>query len=253
MFEPVKLIKAVTTYLGFFVLMVPTILVVGWLFAINADTATRVLIFRYVVTFLCIIVAVVASFARWKPEVLLRLVFCQHELQEFSEKISRYWWQKITPGEPGKVSFVFIRPDLPTNTVRMGGKTYGPDGKLLGRWETTACCIKLSEKKVFYYWKGIHRPHEVYEGFGEVSFAEQAGEMTTASGLFFDANISDMSKIARRSTDLWPATDSDIETMLGHNDEEKADLIQKAVGISEKDETTNSSVMDETLISTCDS
>jgi hypothetical protein len=89
------------------------------------------------------LIAVVSFFAYRKPEALLLTVASHvtpevHSLQDFCSRISGHWWERIKPDEPCAISFVEMRPDSATSTVKMKGNVYGRDGEFVAVWESIA-------------------------------------------------------------------------------------------------------------------
>ena len=121
------------------------------------------------------------------------------DAQEFCDRVAGYWWERITPDEPSALSFVEIRRDPYTNTLKMSGAAFGKaGGKSEAHWESVASCIHLGDRKVFYYWKGSHElhPNEPYEGFGETSFDDPPG---IGSGFYSDSNLTDVKSTTKKN------------------------------------------------------
>ena len=76
---------------------------------------------------------------------------------------------------------------------------YGVSGELAAQWGSIASCVKLSDRKVFYYWQGqyVARPNQKYEGLGENIFYDSGND---ASGHFSDTNLSDLKSATLKSS-----------------------------------------------------
>ena len=180
------------------------------------------------------LIIVVSLFAYLKPEALLRTFAADsspemQSVQEFCKRISGHWWERIFPGEPSAISFLEIRPDKVTNTVKMIGKAYTKDGELAANWESVASCIDPGGYKVFYYWKGLHpvRPKEPFEGLGEISFREFSGQLGGADGVFSDTNLTDMESTRKKSVEFKRSTGSKLQVMKEGNDAAISEMVRK--------------------------
>jgi hypothetical protein len=228
--ERVAVINAVKTYLGFFVLVVLIVEVVLGAVALKAQGVNQMIALYGMLFVILVMVAVVSFFAYKKPEALLRTARQQIDsaqpLQDFSNRIAGYWWEKITPNETSSISFVEIRLDAATGTVKMKGKGYNKTGVFSSVWESVASCVNPGERKVFYYWKGWHtaRPNEAYEGFGEISFDDSA-IIERAVGFFSDTNLTDMKSTTRKSIEFRRCEQADIKVMLDGNNSSIAELV----------------------------
>jgi hypothetical protein len=110
-------------------------------------------------------------------------------VQSFAKQISGHWWQWVTPKSPSALSFVKIHVDPVTGTLKMNGHAYSDNSEPATEWDSVATCINVSEKKVFYYWKGgLVEGKPVYEGFGEFLFL---GSLEFGRGFFSDAKLTD--------------------------------------------------------------
>lgn len=225
----VEIINTVKTYLGFYALLVLVVeLTLGGLAYETDGTNQLVIISGMILVFLGLI-TVVSLFAYKKPDVLLRSIASQQELQEFRSRISGYWWERITPNEPCALSFVEISPDSATGTVKLKGSAYTPEGNFSANWESVASCINFSERKVFYYWKGIHpsHPNEPYEGFGEISFRKTIDRISSGVGFYSDTNVTDMKSTTRKTAEFWRGEKDEEQTMHGHNKKLISELVQR--------------------------
>ena len=235
--ERVAVINAVKTYLGFFVLVILIVEIVLGAVALKAQGVNQLITLYGMLFVILVMVAVVSFFAYKKPEALLRTARQQMDnaqpLQEFSSRISGYWWESIMQGSTS-ISLVEIRLDTATGTVKMKGKGYNNEGALSSVWESVASCINPGERKVFYYWKGWHtsHPNEAYEGFGEISF-DQADHIERAVGFFSDTNLTDMKTTTRKSIEFRRCPEADIQVMLNGNNSEIAKLINRNKSVDE--------------------
>lgn len=228
--ERVAVINAVKTYLGFFVLVVLIVEVVLGAVALKAQGINQMIALYGMLFVILVMVAVVSFFAYKKPDALLRTARQQIDaaqpLQYFSNRIAGYWWEKITPNETSSISFVEIRLDAATGTVKMKGKGYNKAGEFSSVWESVASCVNPGERKVFYYWKGWHtsNPNEAYEGFGEISF-DDSTTIERAVGFFSDTNLTDMKSTTKKSIEFRRCTEADIKIMLDGSNSSVVQLI----------------------------
>ena len=232
--DRVAIINAVKTYLGFFVLIVLVVEGVLGVLAVRTKGQNQLVAICGMIFVVIILIVVVSFFAYRKPRALLDSGANQDkpELQDFCNRISGHWWERIKPDEPSAISFVEINPDLATNTIKMKGSSYNRDGELAAIWETVASCINISERKIFYYWKGLHpsRPSEPYEGFGEISFNESPDRIDRGVGFFSDTNITDMESTTRKFVEFQRSIEQDIQVLQEGNIKLISELIRKRLG-----------------------
>jgi len=233
----VAIIDAVKTYLGFFVLVVLVVEAVLGALALKAEGENQLVALYGMLAVVVALVVIVSFFAYMRPDALLRPAGSRpaqegRSLQEFCDRISGHWWERITPGDPTAISYVEVGPDAATSTVKMKGTAYSKEGELAAIWESVAACINVSERKMFYYWKGWHpaRPNEPYEGFGEISFHESPGGIDSGVGIFSDTNVTDARSTTKKSVDFRRSTDADIRAMKEGNSQSIAELIRKKLG-----------------------
>lgn len=235
--DRVAIISAVKTYLGFFVLVVLVVEAVLGALALKTEGQNQLVALYGMIFIIGALISVVSFFAYRKPDALLRTIASRQEqeaqsLQEFSNHISGHWWERIKPDEPSAISFVEIRRDPATNTVKMKGNAYNRNGELAAIWESVASCINLSERKVFYYWKGWHplRPTEPYEGFGEVSFYDSSNGIDSGVGFFSDTNLTDMKSTTKKSIEFRRCEGRYIQAMQEGNDKTISEIIRNKLG-----------------------
>jgi len=230
--ERTAIISAVKTYLGFFVLiaLIVEAALVG--IALNVQAENQAYVIFGMLFVIVALIAVVSLFAAFKPDVLLRRIGSPStpeikKLYDFCARVSGSWWEKITPAKSSALSFVELRADAATNSIKMKGKAYDGNGKLAAYWESVASCINPNERIMFYHWKGWHpaRPNDPYEGFGEISFHESAKRFESGAGTFFDSNIKDMKSTTRKSVEFRRCTDTDIRVIQEGNEKEISDIV----------------------------
>jgi hypothetical protein len=153
-------------------------------------------------------------------------------VQDFCAHISGHWWERLKPDKPFALSFVEIVPDAATHTVKMKGNVYNKKGEFSATWESVACCVNLSERKIFYYWQGRNPLHlnQPYEGFGEVSFHEFSGRIDSGVGFFSDTNLTDMKSTTKKSFEFRRSAASEIKVMEEGNDELISEMVRKKLG-----------------------
>ena len=232
--DRVAIITAVKTYLGFFVLVVLVVETVLGALALKTQGQNQLVALYGMLFVIVALIAVVSFFAYRKPDALLRTVASHatpemQSLQDFCSRISGHWWERIKPDEPSAISFVEIRPDLATSTVKMKGNAYSRDGELAAVWESIASCINPSERKIFYYWEGRHpsRPNEPYEGFGEISFHEFSNRIDSGVGIFSDTNVTDMKSTTKKSVEFRRSAEPEIQVMQEGNDKFISEMVRK--------------------------
>jgi hypothetical protein len=231
--DRVAIISAVRTYLGFFVLLVLVVEAVLGALALKTQGQNQLVALYGMLLIIGTLIIVVSFFAYRKPDALLRTIGSRQEhdlqsLQEFANRISGNWWERITPDEPSAISFVEIQPDPATSTVKMKGNAYNKSGELAAIWESVASCLNTSEKKIFYYWKGWHplRPTEPYEGFGEISFHDSPEGIDSGVGFYSDTNLTDMKSTTKKSVEFRRSEDPDRQLMLGGNNKPIAAMVR---------------------------
>jgi hypothetical protein len=233
----VAIIDAVKTYLGFFVLVVLVVEAVLGALALKTEGQNQLVVLYGMLLVIGALIFIVSFFAYRKPDALLRAFGGRTAqdgqlLQDFCSRISGYWWERIRPDVPSAISFVEIGADPATNTVKMKGKAYGKDGMLAAMWESVASCINVSERKMFYYWKGWHptRPNEPYEGFGEISFHESANGIDSGVGIFSDTNVTDVKSTTKKSVEFWRSVEAEVQIMQRGDDQSASEMIRKKLG-----------------------
>jgi len=235
--DRVAIISAVKTYLGFFVLVVLVVEAVLGALALKTQGENQLVALYGMLFVIVALIAVVSFFAYRKPEALLRTVAATatsevQSMQDFCSRISGHWWERIIPDEPSAISFVEIRPDWATSTVKMKGNAYTRAGELAANWESVASCINPGERKIFYYWKGLHpsRPKEPFEGFGEISFREFSNQIDSGDGVFSDTNVIDMKSTTKKSVEFRRSVTSEIQVMQEGNDKVISEMVRKKLG-----------------------
>lgn len=150
------------------------------------------------------------------------------QMAGFGNSICGGWWEQIKPDTPSALSYVEITPDTTSGTLKMKGDVYGPDGNRAAFWESEAVCIKASDAKLFYYWKGWHpdRANEPYEGFGEISFnSAENGAINSGFGFFSDTNLTQIQSTTKKSVTLTRCKPDEVKVFQHDSDKEKQTLI----------------------------
>jgi hypothetical protein len=232
--DRVAIISAVNTYLGFFVLVVLIVEAGLGAVAIQTQGLNQVItIFGMLFVILSLILAV-CFFAYRKPDALL-LTIASHtrpevqSLNDFCSRVSGYWWERVKPDEPCAVSFMEIRPDSTTGTVKLKGKVFSRDGEFVAVWESIASCINPNARKIFYNWQGCFRSrlNEPYEGFGEFSFEEYSNKIDKGVGIFFDTNITDAKSTTKKFVEFWRCPQPDMQAMQEGDDKLISDMVRR--------------------------
>lgn len=209
----VSIINAVKDPLGFSVLVVLVIeLTLGGL----AAKGPYPLVALYgMFFFLAVMIAFVGYLAVFRSAALRGGV--ETEEGTFSKQLAGYWWEIVTSEQEATVSWIEISPDPSTQTIHLNGRMYGINGELSAQWDSQASCIKLSDRKVFYYWQGryIARPNQTYEGLGEIKFYDSGND---ASGHFSDTNFSDLRSATLKSSKFTRSSAQEAKVLRSGDD-----------------------------------
>lgn len=228
--ERVGLVRSVQTPLGFFALVVLIVEALLGVVVAATEGIDRSITIGGMLVIIAALVATVAFLAYHRPEALRG--DRPGSAHDFCDRISGHWWERIRPDDSSAISYVEIRPDPATNTVKMKGRAYSSAGELAAEWESVASCINVSERKLFYYWKGWHpsRSNEPYEGFGEVSFHDSASRVDSAVGFFSDTNLTDMKSTTKKSVEFRRSAETEITVMRGGDKNSIAEMVRKLLG-----------------------
>ena len=138
------------------------------------------------------------------------------QLRAFRERAAGFWWS--LGADSGSVGFATIAPDESNVTLSVNGLVYDASGDIIANWDTTASCINLKQRKLYYYWEGrwTKRPLEQYLGFGEITFKDSLDRIDRAIGLFWDTNLGDIKSTTKKSSRFVRCADQrEIDTMRG--------------------------------------
>lgn len=210
------LLRAVKTPLGFFALVALVIEAMLAVLAAMSAGIDRTLALAGMLLIIVALVVVVALLAYLRPEALRGSrpkPSSDGALAAFCARIQGPWWERVSPAIPSAISFVEMLPDAATGGVKLRGSAYDNEGQLAAHWESLACCINLSEAKLFYYWRGWHpqRPSEPFEGFGEIVFQPASGAFERAHGFFSDTNLTDLKSTTRKAIEFRRASAQDLQ------------------------------------------
>jgi hypothetical protein len=227
----VNVIEAVKTPLGFFVLVVLVVEVfLGVVAGLSTGNTATITVVGMLVIILALI-AVVAYLAHSRPEALAGVrpsaaVASHDELHGFCRRVAGTWWSYRA--DPASVGFVVLAHDELSGTLSLHGRAYAADGVVVSVWEATASCVHLKAKKLYYYWTGHHpaRPAEPCEGFGEISFHDSASRAESATGLYSDTNLTNVTSTTKKSSDFRRCTDEEAGVMMGGDRQRIAGLVQ---------------------------
>ncbi|HEY4030481.1 MAG TPA: hypothetical protein VGM25_09075 [Caulobacteraceae bacterium] len=185
----VAIIKSVNSYLAFVVLVLLVVNAVLGAVVLRGQGPNQTLALYAFIALVVLLVAVVTAMAYIRPSAVNGDALQQ--LQAFSRKASGSWWELITSDGTMVVSHLRISADPATATLRIQGQAYDAKGARTAEWATKASCIDLTNKTVFYYWKGWKHasPHDSFEGMGEIGFDDA---MDTATGYYSDTNFGDL-------------------------------------------------------------
>ena len=235
--QRVRIIEAVTTPLGFFVLIVLVVEgVLGTVAGVSAGrgeglTATVTVVGMLVV--IMSLIGVVAYVAYYRPHHLGvgRPHSVTAEQQEFCRLAAGYWWGWA---DPGLVGFVTLWHDKLAGTLTMKGVSYDGDANVRYIWESAGSCISRSGNKLNYCWNGRDEkptdrgPIQWREGFGEISFNVFGSDpIDSAVSWFFDTNIADVTDATKKSSTFKRCSTKEEETMRGNDRKEIARLVKQ--------------------------
>jgi len=225
--DRVSIINSVRTPLGFFVLGV--LVVEAALGGLAAKGPNQLTALYGMFFFLAALIAVVAILAVYKPEALhgrREAAEGPSKIRKFSDDLSGYWWEAVTPAGSSVLSVVEMSTDSLTETVKMKARAYDTKGDLAATWESMASCINLTEHKVFYYWKGRQRtrPNDPFEGFGEVSFYDG---LKSGDGVFSDTNLTDLTTSTQRTVNWRRPTDEENQILKSGSEDSIVELVKK--------------------------
>lgn len=208
----IALIKIIKTPLAFYVLIALIAeAILGVLATSTEGQIQEISLYGLIVLFLLLVI-IVTLLTFLKPGSLLGSFSASPKISDFCDKITGDWWEKVTPDVSTALSYVKIKHNIETNTVKMHGTTYNLKGELIANWETAASCISLNDSKVFYYWKGHHtsNPGIPYEGFGEITFDDSQKKISKGKGLFSDTNLTDFKTFQWKSTTFRRCSSQEI-------------------------------------------
>ncbi len=155
------------------------------------------------------------------------------EQQRAAERLHGHWWEYITPDDASAVSYFELSPEPHVNSVRMKGLAYGLDGKYTATWETNFVCIRIDERKVYYFWKGYHRdtPARIFEGIGEIDFDFTGDDrLSKGRGFFSDVYFAKPETARKKQIVLRRSTPNEDRIMAGSNEQAIADLLSEKLG-----------------------
>jgi hypothetical protein len=185
----VAIIKSVNSYLAFVVLVLLVVNAVLGAVVLRGQGPNQTLALYAFLFLVVLLVVIVTVTAYVRPGALNGDALQQ--VQTFCRTVSGTWWELIASDGTMVVSYLRISADPSMATLRMQGQAYDANGMRTAEWATKASCVDLSNKTVFYYWKGWKHasPQEIFEGMGEIGFDEA---MNTATGYYSDANFGDI-------------------------------------------------------------
>lgn len=181
----------------------------------------------------CSVIANAMKAQALRPKLSSKALAAIDEISLCCERLTGYWWQRILPDDASALSFVHVEPDPPTNTVKMGGVAYHPDGAVIAEWESISVSIDKENRKLSYIWEGSHpkQPNDTYQGFGSIKFDHAPEAFVSGRGLFFNANLADLKTARRKSLDFRRCTDEkEIALMRGGEGPPKAELVKQKLG-----------------------
>jgi hypothetical protein len=238
-----SIIAAVTSPLAFYVFI--ALVAEGLLGALMTRIQDKDLVYvggGMLLVFLILVSVVAYSASRnvgalmgWRSELSLEGVMTP---QEFTEKISGYWWERIQPDNASALSVVRISRNPFTNTVRLDGVAYDLNSEIAANWESVASCLHVADRKVFYYWSGYHPPGEgweyaQYDGFGEITFRGPAERLDTGSAYFSSTKLADVKDSVRKTAIFRRLTPQQI-AVVDENDPPKVQALVRGILDAEK-------------------
>lgn len=138
-----------------------------------------------------------------------------NQIISFSERVQGCWWESIKPDKLMSISFIRLYFDKTEVMLKMEGRSFDAGGKIVARWSSESSGIQVDERKLFYHWTGWFpsTPNESWEGFGQMTFTETAGDFMDGNGLFFNINVTDLKNITKQSSELYRCNDEEIKLM----------------------------------------
>jgi hypothetical protein len=150
---------------------------------------------------------------RDKPDPTILAAY--NQIISFSERVQGCWWEGIKPNKIMAISFIRIYFDKSEVMLKMEGRTFDIDSKIVARWKSEGSGIQVDERKLFYHWTGWFpsSPNESWEGFGQISFTDTADNFMEGNGLFFNINVTDLKNITKQSSELYRCDEEEIKVM----------------------------------------
>lgn len=225
--DRIGLIGAVTSYLGFFVLTILVIEAILGAVVLSQEGDNQRLALYGFIGVVILLVVIVSLFAFLKPDALLNRAAASEP--PFASKLSGWWWEKISPAGESAISTLEIRWDRASATLKLQGAAYDQSGKRTALWESLGCCVNANDGKLFYYWRGWYpnRPHDSYEGVGEITFNHDQTTIDRGVGFFSDSCVADIQSTTRRATDLSRCQADELAVVKGGESQQLAHLVQK--------------------------
>jgi hypothetical protein len=151
----------------------------------------------------------------------------------FIRKLEGCWWEYLQDDEAGQISFFEIEADDVFNSIRMKGRAFSGNGKLMSRWNSQMVRLLPDQEKLLYHWEG--RKLEALQirlhGSGEWEFefhAEGSNKPHTGHGTFWHINEQDIGRSLIKSVllqkEIRPGI---IEIMSGFGEQQIAPVIQE--------------------------
>jgi hypothetical protein len=156
-----------------------------------------------------------------------------NQIISFSEKVQGYWWESIKPNNVMSISFIRIYFDKAELMLKMEGRSFDTDGKIVARWNSGGSGIQFDDRKLFYHWTGWFpsNPNESWEGFGEITFADADAVFMDGSGLFFNISVTDLKNITKQSSELYRSDEDDIKIMESKDKLKIAKLVSEKIAV----------------------
>lgn len=153
----------------------------------------------------------------------------------FIHKLEGYWWEYLEYDTAGQVSFLEIEPDEVFHSIRIKGRSFSAEGKLISRWNSQMVRLVPDQEKLLYHWEGrrLDALQVQLHGSGEWAFDFQAGDSqhpSTGYGNFWHINEQNIALSLIKSVLLQKETRPGIiETMQGFREQLIAPVIEAMI------------------------
>ena len=153
----------------------------------------------------------------------------------FIRKLEGCWWEYLQDDEAGQISFFEIEPDDVFNSIKMKGRSFSAEGKLISRWTSQMVRLLPDQERLLYHWEGrkLDTLQIRLHGSGEWEFdfqPEGSHKPSTGHGNFWHINEQNIAQSLIKSVLLQKETRSTvIETMQGFSEQQIIPVIREMI------------------------